>query len=62
MKMVDEDLESFKIYNNRDTSFKLKESKSALTKFAIHYRLDEKDCFDPDLFLVKAKHSITNPL
>ena len=38
--MVDEALESFKnlikkLYNKRDTSFQLKESKSALKKFAI---------------------------
>ena len=42
-KVVDEALESFKnlmkkLYNKRDTSFQLKESKSALKKFAMHYR------------------------
>ena len=42
-KVVDEALESFRnliknIYNKRDTSFQLKESKSALKKFAIQYR------------------------
>ena len=45
-----------------DTSFQLTESKSALKKFAIRYRSDGKDWFDPDLFLVNAKQSITNLL
>ena len=40
----------------------MKESKSALKKFAIQYRIDEKDRIDPDLFLVNAKQSITNIL
>ena len=44
-KMVDEALESFKnlfkkLYNKRDTSLQMKESKSALKKFAIQYRID----------------------
>ena len=47
-KVVDEARESFtnlikKLYNKRDTSFQLKESKSALKKFAMQYRIDEKD-------------------
>ena len=47
-KVVDEALESFenrikKVYNKRDTSFQLKESKSALKKFAIQYRIAGKD-------------------
>ena len=59
-KVVDEALESFKnlikkLYTKRDTSFQLKESKSALKKFAIKYRIDGKDWIDPDLFLVNAK-------
>ena len=46
-KVVDEALESFKnlikkLYNKRDTSFQLKESKSSLNKFAIQYRIDGK--------------------
>ena len=66
-KVVDEALESFKnlikkLYNKRDTSFQLNESKSALKKFAIHYRIDGYDGFDPHLFLVNAKQSITNLL
>ena len=63
--MVDEALESFKnltkkLYNERDTSFQFKESKSALKKFAMQYRIDGKYCIDPDLFLVNAMLSITN--
>ena len=48
-----------KLYKKRDTSIQLKESKSALKKFAIQYRIDGKDGFDPDLFLVNAKQPIT---
>ena len=63
--MVNEALESFKnlikkLYNKRDTSFQLKESKSALKKFAMQYRIDGKDWIDLDLFLVNAKQCITN--
>ena len=54
-KVVHEALESFKnlikkLYKKRDTSFQLKESKSALKKFAIQYRIDGKDLIDHDLF------------
>ena len=48
-----------KLYNKKDTSFQLKESKSAFKKFAIQNRIDGKDGFDPDLFLINAKQSIT---
>ena len=63
-KVVDETLESFKIliknlYNKRDTSFQLKESKSALKKFAMQHGIDGKDWIDPDLFLVHSMQSIT---
>ena len=63
--MVDEALESFKnlikkLYNKRDTSFQLRESKSALKKFAIQYRVDGKYWIDPYIFLVNSKQSITN--
>ena len=66
-KSVDEALESFKnpikkLYNKRDTTFQLNESKSALKKFAIQYRIDGKNWIDPDLFLDNAKQSITNIL
>ena len=56
-KVVHEALESFKnliknLYNKRDTSFQLKELKSALKKSAIQYGVDGKDWIDPDLFLL----------
>ena len=50
------------MYNKNDTSFQLKESQSALKKFAIQYRIDEKDGLHPDLFLVNAKQSTANIL
>ena len=60
-KVVNEALEPLKnlikkLYNKRDTSFHLKESKSALKKFAMQYRIDRKDWIDPDLFLVNANN------
>ena len=66
-KVVDAALESFKnlireLYSKRDTPFQLKESKSALKKFAIQYRLDGNDGFDPYIFLVNAKQSKRNHL
>ena len=47
-KVVDKALESFKnqnkkLYNKREISFELKDSKSALKKIAIQYRIDGKD-------------------
>ena len=50
------------MYNKNDTSFQLKESQSALKKFAIQYRIDGNDWIDPDLFLVNAKQFITKLL
>ena len=66
-KVVDEAIESFKnlikkLHNKRDTSFQSKESKSALKKFAIQYRIYGKDWIDTDLFLVNAKQSIKDLL
>ena len=66
-KVVDKALESFKkltknLHSKRDTAHQLKESKSALKKFAIRYRIYRKDGVDPDLFLLNAKQSITNLL
>ena len=66
-KVVDEALESLKylikeLYIKRYTSFQLRESKSALKKFTIQYRLDGKYWIEPDLFLVNAKQTITNIL
>ena len=51
-KVVDKVLESFKnkiktMYEKRDTFFQLKESKSALKKFAILYRIDGSNGYDP---------------
>ena len=66
-KVVVEAPESFKniikeLYNKRTTSLQLKESKSALKKFAKQYRLDGKVGFDPDLFMVNAEQPITKLL
>ena len=66
-KVVDKALESFKnlikkLYNKRDTSFQLKESKSALKKFAVQCLIDGKHWIDFDLFQVNAKQSKTNKL
>ena len=64
-KVVDKVLESFKnkikkMYQKRDTSFQLKESKSALKKFAIQYRIDGSNGYDPESFLLNSKQPITN--
>ena len=64
---VDAALELFKnliniLYNKRETSFQLKESKYSLKKFAIQYRIDGNDWIDPDLFLVNTKQSLTHLL
>ena len=64
-KVVDESLESFKnlikkLYNKRDTSFQLKESKSALKKFAIQYGIKGLNEYDPASFLLNSKLPITN--
>ena len=64
-EVVDEALESFtnlikQLYNKRDTFFQLRESKSAMKKFAIQYRVDGKDWIDHDLFLLNSKQPITN--
>ena len=66
-KVVDKALESFKNlvekpYDKREISLESKESKSALNKFVMQDRIDGKDGFDPDLFLVNAKQPITNLL
>ena len=64
-KVVDKVPESFKnqiikMYENRDTSFQLKESKSALKKFAIQYRIDGSNGYDPESFLHNSTQPITN--
>ena len=48
------------MYEKRDTSFQLKESKSALKKFAIQYPLDGSNGYDPESFLLNSKQPITN--
>ena len=48
------------MYIKRDTSFQLRESKVALKKFAIQYRVDGNDWNHPDLFLLNSKQPITN--
>ena len=55
-------IRNYKLYKKRDTFFQLKESKSALKKFEIQYRIDRKNWIDPHLFLDNAKQSITNIL
>ena len=40
----------------------MKASKSSLKKFAIQYRIERNDEFDPDLLLVNSKQSIANLL
>ena len=47
------------MFNKRDTSFQLKESKYPLKKFAIQYRVDGKDWIDPD-YLLNSKQPITD--
>ena len=48
------------MYEKRDTSFQLKESKSALKKFAIQYRIDGPKGYDPESFLLNSKQPIIN--
>ena len=43
-----------------DTSFQLKESKSALKKFAIQYRIDGSNGYDTESFLLNSTQPITN--
>ena len=48
------------MYEKRNTSFQLKESKSALQKFAKQYRIDGSNVYDPESFLLNSKQPITN--
>ena len=48
------------MYNKRDTSFQLKESKSALKKFAIQNGIKWLNEYDPESFLLNSKLPITN--
>ena len=48
------------MYEKRDTSLQLKESKSALKKFAIQYRIDGSNGYDPEKKMLNSKQPITN--
>ena len=62
-KVVDKVLESFKnkikkCYEKRDTLFQPTQSKSALKKFAIQYRIKGSNGYDPESFLLNSKQFI----
>ena len=64
-KVVDKVLESlkrkfFKMYENRDSSFQPTQTKSALKNFAIQYRIDGSNGYEPESFLLNSKQPITN--
>ena len=64
-KVVEKVLESFKnkikkLYEKRDTLLQPTQSKSALKNFAIQYRTKGSNGYDPELFLLNSKQSITN--
>ena len=48
------------MYEKRDTSFQLKESKSALKNFAIQYQIKGLNGQDPESLLLNSKQPITN--
>ena len=48
------------MYEKSNTSFQLKESKSALKKFAVQYRIDGSNRYDPESLLLNSKQPITN--
>ena len=48
------------MYEKSDTSFHLKLSKSALKKFALQYRIDGSNGYDPESFMLNSKQPITN--
>ena len=63
--MVDKVLESFKkkikkIYEKRDSLFQPTQIKSALKNFAIEYRINGSNVYDPESFLINSKEPITN--
>ena len=64
-KVVDKVLESFKnkikkMYEMRDTLFKLTQFKSALKNFANLYRIKGSNGCDPESFLHNSKQPVTN--
>ena len=48
-----------KMYEKRDTLFQPIQSKSALKNFAIQYRVEEINGYDPESFLLNSKQPIT---
>ena len=63
--MIDKVLESFKNkiknnYEKRDSLFQPTQTKSALKKFAIQYRIKGSNGYDPESFLLNSKQPITN--
>ena len=63
-KVVDKVLESFKnkikkISEKRDSLFQPTQTKSALKNFAIHYRINGSNGYDPESFLLNSKQPIT---
>ena len=63
-KLVNKLLESFKnkikkMYEKTDTLFQPIQSKSALTNFAIQYRVEGINGYDPESFLLNSKQPIT---
>ena len=64
-KVIEKVLESFKnkikqMYEKRDTLFQPTQSKCVLKKFAIQYRINGSNGYDPEAFLINSKQSITN--
>ena len=64
-KVVDKVLECVKnkvkkMYETRDTLFQPIQSKSALKNFAIQYRVQGINGYDPESFLLNSKQPITN--
>ena len=64
-EVSDKVLESFKneikkMYEKRDTLFQPIQSKSVLKNFAIQYRVEGINGYDPESFLLNSKLPITN--
>ena len=69
VKPVNEKLEAFiakinKLYSHKDTRdpFEVEESKSALKKFAVQYRIIGKSGYDPKRFVSAVKETVENLL
>ena len=48
------------MYEKRDNLFQPTQSKCALKNFAIQYRINGSNGYDPESFLLNSKQSITN--